>query len=423
MHLLLESSKRFLPKSEFGRNVVTLMTGTVIAQAIPIAISPILTRLYSPEEFGLFALYMGLAAILSVIVTGRYEQAIMLPADDDDAANLVVLSVAITVIISLLVLLLIFLTSSNIASALEKPEIEAWLFLLPVTIFLTGIYQTLNYWNNRKKQYKTLAKNRIYQSTTISIAHIGGGFISGSGLFLIFGDLIGKFTSAFFLALNTFKKDPSSLVEIRKDKQISLAKRYKKFPIFDTGAALANVASYQIQNILFPIFYGLSSAGFYFLVLRVLQAPLSLISTSLTDVYKQKLTDPKTTDDDLKRYYKKMFFFLFSIGIPPLVMFMFIGEELFSFVFGSEWQVAGEYAIILAPMFYIRFIASPLSYFLYLKEKQEANIVMQTLFIATSVYAITYIDSISTIICFISFAFSIVYMLYIIYSARLAKIF
>uniref|UniRef100_UPI004057BAE9 lipopolysaccharide biosynthesis protein n=1 Tax=Candidatus Electronema sp. TaxID=2698783 RepID=UPI004057BAE9 len=423
MHLSLESSKRFLPKSEFGRNVVTLMTGTVIAQAIPIAISPILTRLYSPEEFGLFALYMGLAAILSVIVTGRYEQAIMLPADDDDAANLVVLSLAITVIISLLVLLLIFLTSSNVASALEKPEIEAWLFLLPVTIFLTGIYQTLNYWNNRKKQYKTLAKNRIYQSTTMSIMHIGGGFISGSGLFLIFGNLIGNIASAFFLGLNIFKKDSSSFIDIRKDKQILLAKRYKKFPIFDTWGALANVSSYQIQNILLPIFYGLSSAGFYFVVLRVLQAPLSLINTSLTEVYKQKLTDPKTTDDDLKRYYKKMFVFLLSIGLPPLVLFMLIGEELFSFAFGSEWQVAGEYAIILSPMFYIRFIASPLSYFLYLKEKQEIDMIGQTLFVLSSILSLLFTATIKESIIMIGYLFSAIYLIYILYSAKLAGLF
>ncbi len=345
----------------------------------------------------------------------------MLPADDDDAANLVVLSLTITVIISLLTLLLIFFTSDKIASALEKPEIEAWLLLLPVTIFLTGIYQTLNYWNNRKKQYKTLAKNRIYQSTTMSIAHIGGGFISGSGIFLIFGDLIGKFTSASFLALNTFKKDSSSFIDIRKDKQISLAKRYKKFPIFDTGAALANVSSYQIQNILFPIFYGLSSAGFYFLVLRVLQAPLSLISTSLTDVYKQKLTDPKTTENDLKRYYKKMFVFLFSIGLPPLVLFMFIGEELFSFIFGSEWQVAGEYAIILAPMFYIRFIASPLSYFLYLKEKQEINVLGNFTFLICSLASVIFFKSAEDVVIFISVTFSLTYIAYIIYSFKLSK--
>jgi O-antigen/teichoic acid export membrane protein len=411
-----------LPKSEFGRNVLTLMTGTVIAQAIPIAISPIITRLYSPEEFGLFALYMGLASILTVIVTGRYEQAIMLPVKEEDAANLVALSLTIAVIISLLVLLLIFLTSSRIASVLEKPEIEAWLFLLPITIFLSGVYQTLNYWNNRKKQYKTLAKNRIYQSTSMSAAHVGGGLLSGSGIFLIIGDLIGKLISAFMLARATFGKDSLNFADISKKKQISLAKRYKKFPIFDTGAGLANVSSYQIQNILFPIFYGLSSAGFYFLVLRALQVPLSLISTSLTDVYKQKLTDPNTTRDDLKRYYKKMFSFLFSVGLPPFVLFMFIGEDLFSIIFGGKWKIAGEYAVILAPMFFIRFIASPLSYFLYLKEKQEINIVGNLLFLISAIAAIIYSNSAKETVTMISITFSIIYGLYIIYSLKLSRL-
>lgn len=413
--------KRFLPKSEFGRNVLTLMIGTVIAQAIPIAISPILTRLYSPDDFGLFALYMGLASILTVIVTGRYEQAIMLPVEEEDATNLVVLSLTITVIISLVVLLLIFLTSSRIASVLEKPEIEAWLFLLPITIFLSGVYQILNYWSNRKKQYKTLAKNRIYQSTSMSVAHIGGGLLSGSGIFLIVGDLIGKLISAFMLARGMFGKDSLIFADISKKRQISLAKRYKKFPIFDTGAALANVSSYQIQSILFPIFYGLSSAGFYFLVLRVLQAPLSLISTSLADVYKQKLTDPKTTDDDLKRYYNKMFFFLFSIGLLPFILFMFTGKELFVFVFGKEWQVAGEYAVILAPMFFIRFIASPLSYFLYLKEKQEINIIGNFLFLICAIISIIISNSSREVVIFISTTFSLIYTMYIIYSFKLSR--
>ena len=412
--------KRFLPKSEFKRNVLTLFTGTVIAQAIPIAISPILTRLYSPEEFGLFALYMGLAAVLSVIVTGRYDLAVMLPKDDDAAANLVILSLVISVIVSLLTLGVIFLTSSNIASVLGKPEIEKWLFLLPITIFLIGIYQSLNSWNNRKKRYATLAKNRIYQSSSISLAQVSGGLISGSGFLLIIGDLIGKIISTFILAFKTWKLDSSKFLNTKKSKKWTLAKRYKKFPIFDTGATLANVSAYQMQNILFPIFYGLASAGFYFLVIRVLQAPLSLISASLTDVYKQKLTDPKTTDDDLKRYYKKMFVFLFSTGLPLLVVFMLIGKTLFSLVFGSEWRVAGEYAIILAPMFFIRFIASPLSYFLYLKEKQDIDMLGNVVFFIVGLSSIIFSNSIKDAVLYMSISFSLLYIAYILYSAKLA---
>ena len=96
------------PKSEFSRNVLTLMTGTTIAQAIPIAISPILTRIYAPEDFGMFALYMSVASIISVIATGRYELAIMLPKKDEDAVNIVALSIIISFFVSFISLLIVF---------------------------------------------------------------------------------------------------------------------------------------------------------------------------------------------------------------------------------------------------------------------------------------------------------------------------
>jgi O-antigen/teichoic acid export membrane protein len=140
-------------------------------------------------------------------------------------------------------------------------------------------------------------------------------------------------------------------------------------------------------------------------------------------VYKQKLTDPKTTDKDLKRYYKKMFVFLLFIGLPPFLIFMFIGKELFSYVFGSEWRIAGEYAVILAPMFYLRFIASPLSYFLYLKEKQEVNIVAHIALVSSSLLAFYFCKSVPEILATISIIFSLIYLWYIVYSSYLAGIF
>ena len=84
------------PKSEFSRNVLTLMTGTTIAQAIPIAISPILTRIYTPEEFGVFALYLSIIMLFSSLVAGKYELSILIPKHDKNAKNLVLLSISIS---------------------------------------------------------------------------------------------------------------------------------------------------------------------------------------------------------------------------------------------------------------------------------------------------------------------------------------
>ena len=126
-------------RSEFSRNVFALMTGTTIAQAIPIAISPILTRIYTPEDFGVFALYMAIASILSVIATGRYELAIMLPKKDEDAINIAALSIIISFFVSFVSLLIVFVFNAQITNLLGNPEISNWLYFIPLTVLLTGV--------------------------------------------------------------------------------------------------------------------------------------------------------------------------------------------------------------------------------------------------------------------------------------------
>ncbi|HIB85036.1 MAG TPA: translocase, partial [Chromatiaceae bacterium] len=180
------------PKSEFSHNVITLMTGTTLAQAIPIAISPILTRLYTPEDFGVLALYMAVTALVSAIATGRYELAIMLPKNDVDAANIVALTITVTSMISLVTLSVVMIYNTEITLLLGNPEISNWLYIVPLTVFLTGVYQSLNYWSNRKKHYKRLSTSRVLQSGTgagASLSMGGAGFSSGG---LIIGQIVGQ---------------------------------------------------------------------------------------------------------------------------------------------------------------------------------------------------------------------------------------
>lgn len=167
--------KHLKPKSEFGRNVLTLMTGTTIAQAIPIAISPILTRIYTPEDFGVFALYISISTIFAVIVTGRYELAIMLPKKNKDAVLLVQLSIMITLFIAITTLIIVIFFNVEITQLLGNPSISKWLYFIPLSICLTGFYQSLHYWNNRKKKYNNLVLSRISKSAITSGIQVGGG--------------------------------------------------------------------------------------------------------------------------------------------------------------------------------------------------------------------------------------------------------
>ena len=193
------------PKSEFSRNVLTLMTGTTIAQAVPIAISPILTRIYTPEDFGVFALYMAIAAIISIIATGRYEMAIMLPKEDEDVNSIVKLILILLSSISVFVFLIVFLFNQEITNLFENKEISNWLYFLPLSIVLTGIYQVFNYLLIREKSFKRLAKNKVIVSTSNASTQLAIGLGSASSFGLLFGNLTGYIVSIFFIIKLSFQ--------------------------------------------------------------------------------------------------------------------------------------------------------------------------------------------------------------------------
>lgn len=153
--------QKLIPKSRYARNVVTLMTGTGLAQAIPIAISPILTRLYTPEDFGVFAFYVSLCAIFAVFVTGKYELAIVAPKRSSESINLVALTMVLSIFVSLILLCMVLLWGKDLAMLLEHPEIQSWLYFAPLSSMILGCYHALNFWANRRSRYKSMAVSRV----------------------------------------------------------------------------------------------------------------------------------------------------------------------------------------------------------------------------------------------------------------------
>ena len=149
---------RLPQKGGFGRNVLVLVSGTTVAQAIPIAVSPILTRMYSPSDFGVLAIFVAVTTVLGAVATGRYELAIMLPEDEEDAVHLMRVCLYLTSAVSVGLLGVVLVARHAIADILGSPELSGWLFLAPPTVFLTGLFQALNYANSRRKRYRLMAQ-------------------------------------------------------------------------------------------------------------------------------------------------------------------------------------------------------------------------------------------------------------------------
>jgi len=352
------------PKSEFSRNVLTLMTGTTIAQAIPIAISPILTRIYTPEDFGVFALYMGIASILSVVATGRYEMAIMLPKKDSDAINIVALSIIISFFVSFISFFIVFIFNVQITNLLGNPEISNWLYFIPITVLLTGIYQSFHYWSNKKKQYKRLATSRVIQSGTTSATNLGMGFGGFGSSGLILGGVLGQGVATAILANMVWSEDSNLLKYFNKLKMVALMKKYIKFPKFVLPTSLLDIVSLKIPIFaISSIFQNLTILGLYTVVDRILSVPFSILGGAIGQNFYQEFSTRVNNKNykQAKLLLIKVWLYLFLIGIIPAILIFIYGAEVFSFIFGTEWKDAGVIASILIWMYLFRFISSSTS--------------------------------------------------------------
>tara|TARA_R110000850_G_scaffold218852_2_gene344401 strand:- start:20377 stop:21645 length:1269 start_codon:yes stop_codon:yes gene_type:complete len=414
--------KKIVPQSEFAKNVITLVTGTAIAQAIPLAISPILTRLYSPDDFGVFALYLSISSVLSVVATGRYEFAITLPAKDEDAVQILWLSCVISFIVSLITFMIILLFNNAIATALGNERIAIWLYAIPVTVFLSGICQSFNYWFNRKRKYSKLSKNRVLQTMSSSTVNLGVGYVAKGGTFgLIGGNILGQIASAGYFVYYYFKNEDK--FNFKRPKVIALAKRYRNFPKYDVIASFINISANQITHIFFNSFFSSVIAGYFFLNQKIIQAPVTLIAGAIQDVFKMEIVTVHHANGNTRVLFLNTAKKLFLLALIPTIIIYFFAVDLFAFIFGEEWRVAGEYAKIFSPVFFLRFISFPLSYMLYVKEKQLYNIIGQ--FLLLTAVVITFIlgkdsEAINTVIA-LSWIYSTFYILYFIMSFNLTN--
>lgn len=364
---------------KFSRNVLTLMTGTVISQAIPIAISPILTRIYTPEDFGLFALFFSVTSILSIIISARYEMTIILPEGDKDAVNLLALSIVITAGISLITLVLVLLFADVFAGWLHEPKIAGWLIFIPVSIFMIGIYQALSYWLNRKSRYTALSGTRITRSVGASVASLGLGYTAVKPGGLIIGDTIGQTITSAYVAWDFWRKDRHLLRNITKTDTLRLAKRYKHFPLFNMFSGLLEKGSGQVPLLLITSFWGLTISGLFSLSMRVISVPGSVIARAIGDVFRQQANEEFLEKGNCRRSFRKMTILLSAMAVIPFSLLFIFATPLFAFAFGPEWAVAGDYARIMTIMFFLQFIVSPLSNMFLIAEKQKIDLLIQAI--------------------------------------------
>lgn len=377
-------NKKLAPGS-FLRNVVILMTGTTFAQALLILIAPILTRLYSPEDFGVLAIYTSILAIISVIICLRYELAIVLPEKDEDAANILAISILISLGLSLLVLVMVVLFREQFSTLLATPELELWLLLMPLSLVITGFFQALNYWSTRKKQFKRIAFRQITKSSITATTQISIGATSTGVGGLIVGNIFGQGAATARLTWQIWKDEGRKLLSYLSIKSIKKnVVDYKEFPIYSSWSSLLNTASLMMPPILLGYFFTPAVVGFYALGDRVLKTPMSIMGGAISKVFFQRATEANK-NGDLDRVTYDIFKQLLTIGLVPLILIAIIAPDLFSLIFGNSWVVAGEYVRWLSVWIFFHFVSSPISTVFVVLGKQRELLLFNIILLITRI--------------------------------------
>lgn len=377
MRALRSVVRRVLPRSSFARSVMTLITGTGLAQILPMALSPILTRLYTPEEFGMFALYASLCAIIVVFVTGKYELAIVVPKHDGEAINLVAVTVLSSLLVSLALLGIVLIWDDSIIALLGHPEVQSWLYLVPLTTIIVGCYYALNYWTNRRARYKSMAISRVVQSGAASAVQLIAG-VSRLGLLgLIVGQVLGQLLSTFFLAKSLPYSERSLFRRITFKRMSCVARRHIGYPKFMVPGQAMSVGATEMPLLLLTIFFGAGVAGFYSLAQRVMAAPMSLVASAIGDVYRQEAAGQYANNGECRDIFVASLKRLALFALLPTLPVLLFGPWMFAFIFGDAWRAAGEIASILSVLVFFQTLSSPLSTTLLLAGKLRLDSLWQ----------------------------------------------
>jgi O-antigen/teichoic acid export membrane protein len=352
-------SDHFSPGS-FLRNLTILASGTVLAQALPVLASPILTRLYSPQDFAMLAIFMAMVNMFAPIVCGKYEVAMILPKSRVHAHHLLGIALAFSFAVSVLLALVFLFAGNDIAELLDAGTLGRWIFAVPMGLLLTGLFTALSYYANRCGHYRLMSRARIIRSLFMVLLSLLAG-VAGMGFAgMLTGFFAGTVIAVSLLAYenrNAFGADVWRLGRAKK----WLFCKYRQYPIYNASTGLLDGFTLGLPVFVLSRYYPDDIVGYYALVIRVLVSPVGFISASVSQINLKKVVDIINCGNSPLPYLRKVAALLLSIIFFPSLIIIGWGPELFSMLFGHQWIVAGEYARILMPAFMIQFVASTLS--------------------------------------------------------------
>ena len=363
-------------RGEFLKNTATLISGYTFVQIIAVLIYFILSRIYTPADFGLFGLYLSIVSITGIISTGKYEMAIMLPKKDEDAMNLLGFIGFIAVLFSVILLFPVIILNAPICKLLGNEKISVWLYFIPFSTLLVGLFQGLKVYSNRFKDYRNITTANVGQSLTNSAGKLAIGPVFPGPAGLVVGSVLGELTGAAIFIGRFLKREKTNLGQMKWERMKILSKEYNLFPKFNMLQSVINNFSGSLPIFVFSSYFTPAITGFFTMGYTIIYRPVNMVATAFYQVLAQRTIEKNNQGLRLYPDIKKFLYGLLKLVTIPFLLVALFAPAIFRIALGSEWEEAGKYAQIITPWFFATCLAMPLSFIPDMFRKQKKAMIL-----------------------------------------------
>ncbi|MGO5542851.1 lipopolysaccharide biosynthesis protein [Blautia sp. HCP3S3_H10_1] len=357
----------------FIKNIMMVVGGTAFAQIITILITPILSRIYSPQEYGIYGTFSSLIAIFSISISLDYQNAIPLEKDDENASILLKIAIAILGFATIMLYVLLVFWGDNILGIFNSSELSSYIVFIVAGVFFTGLYNIFLQNAFRKSAFKDISFTKYSQSIIGNLVKIVLGLFAHNPVGLLIGTIIGQ-SAGIIRLFKVSLKDYKNVRKIERYKKLLI--KYKKFPLFSAPNNLVNTFAIQLPILMLASLYDQEVVGNFSFANSIVGLPTTFVGTAIGQVFYAKIA--KYGSDDLKKMKsdaKKMTLRMSEIGIIGYGLLAIIAPELCCFVFGKQWQVAGEYIRYMCINALMSFIILPIGRILEIVNQQQIGLI------------------------------------------------
>lgn len=378
------------PFKENNKNagaIIALGSGQVLAQVAQLLFIPLLTRFYTPGQYGEFALFVLAATAGTAFCSWRYEQAIILTKDDSGASNLFVMVVGLSLISALFYVVGLNWVREPLSAFFGYGLSFQMVACFVTAVLLQSCYITIGYWLLRTRSFKIEARARIVLAIGVGGGQLLAPFLPLEGNGLVTGYIAGHLVVVSGLACCIVSYCRPATVNLNLHTMARLAKRYRRFPLISTWEVFANKGALLLPLAFLTHFFGSTVTGLFSLARNVYNLPLSCISEPSSRVFLVKAREMADNPEEVIRSCRIWLYRLAVLGVLLLGTMALLLPSLFGIVFGEHWIEAGPYMVALLPISFARFAAVPIMPVLIVYELHKLNLMWQVSFAVSVLFS------------------------------------